>query len=184
MKTIYWLNGTFGVGKRSTARALLEMLPDARLFDPEDIGSMLRTYLPEDSGDFQDLRPWRRLTIATAAELLDHTGGPLVIPMTLLHQDYAKEIFTGLTEHDITAHHILLHADEETLRHRINEHDMFPDNPQHTQNVRAWRLHHLPAYHQALGWLPATAHITIDTTHTTPKQTAHHILDHLGPASR
>ena len=176
MKTIYWLNGTFGVGKRSTARALLEMLPDARLFDPEYIGTLLRTYIPEDTGDFQDLPPWRHLTIATAIELLEHTGGPLVVPMTLLHHDYAHDIFSGLADRGATAHHILLHTDKETLQYRITAHDMFPDDPEHSEQVRTWRMNHIPAYQNALPWLTTSANLTIDTTHLTPKQAAHHIL--------
>ncbi|MEE3922370.1 hypothetical protein V2I01_41005 [Micromonospora sp. BRA006-A] len=42
---IVWLNGAFGVGKTTTARLLTNALPDARLFDPEFLGSMLTAFV-------------------------------------------------------------------------------------------------------------------------------------------
>jgi len=39
---IIWLNGTFGVGKTTTARELAATMPDTRLFDPEMVGYLLR----------------------------------------------------------------------------------------------------------------------------------------------
>jgi broad-specificity NMP kinase len=32
---LVWINGTFGVGKTTTAKALTDRLPGHRLFDPE-----------------------------------------------------------------------------------------------------------------------------------------------------
>ena len=39
---IVWLNGAFGAGKTSTAKELLQLLPNARLYDPEHVGFLLR----------------------------------------------------------------------------------------------------------------------------------------------
>ena len=56
-----FLNGAFGIGKTTVARALVKRLPRAVLFDPEPIGVLLQRFRRVD--DFQDLRAWRRLTI-------------------------------------------------------------------------------------------------------------------------
>ncbi len=64
---VIWLNGAFGVGKTTVARALAAELTDALIADPEDIGRMLRKVVPAAvrTSDFQDIPSWRRLTVAT-----------------------------------------------------------------------------------------------------------------------
>ena len=53
--TLIWLNGTFGAGKTSVGRKLVKSLPNARIFDPEQVGFMLRHFLvAEPVSDFQD----------------------------------------------------------------------------------------------------------------------------------
>ena len=37
------LDGAFGVGKTTAAKGLLARIPDRMLYDPEDVGQMLRT---------------------------------------------------------------------------------------------------------------------------------------------
>ena len=37
------LDGAFGVGKTTAAKGLLARIPDSMLYDPEDVGQMLRT---------------------------------------------------------------------------------------------------------------------------------------------
>jgi hypothetical protein len=54
---ILWINGTFGAGKTSTANELVQLLPHARIFDPEQVGYMLRHVLTEPIDDFQDWPP-------------------------------------------------------------------------------------------------------------------------------
>lgn len=44
---IVFLNGAFGVGKTSTARALHEAVPESLIFDPESVGTTLRDTLRE-----------------------------------------------------------------------------------------------------------------------------------------
>jgi adenylylsulfate kinase-like enzyme len=65
---ILWLNGPFGIGKSSTAQALMQRLPSAVLFDPEPFGTALRHTIAnvETAADFQDLRGWPALVVETA----------------------------------------------------------------------------------------------------------------------
>lgn len=94
---IVWVNGAFGAGKTTTARELIELIPNSTLFDPEVIGGALAQLLPPkrlaEVGDFQALPIWRRLVVDTAAAMLAELGGTLVVPMTLLRQEYRDEIF-------------------------------------------------------------------------------------------
>lgn len=169
---IIFLNGPFGGGKTSVAEVLLTRIPESLLFDPEEVGFMVRAILPGREKDFQDLPPWRPLVAATAAEVLAYAGGPLIAPMSLLHRDYATEIFSALDKRGIAVHHILLHADPATVRERITGHQMFPGDPARSQKVIDFRLHNLPRYEQAYtDWLSAEAHV-IDTTALTPAQAA------------
>jgi adenylate kinase family enzyme len=66
---IVWINGAFGAGKTTTAALVQERLPGSRVFDPEYVGFMLRAVVDVPTGDFQDLRVWRRLAVQTAIAL-------------------------------------------------------------------------------------------------------------------
>ena len=43
---IVWINGAFGAGKTTTARELIDLIPNSTLFDPEVIGAALPHLLP------------------------------------------------------------------------------------------------------------------------------------------
>src|ERR1700728_2530967 len=90
-----WINGGFGAGKTSLAKELCGRLPDAVLFDPEDVGYTLWKWL-RPAGDFQDLPSWRELVVATALSLRRHHTDTLIVPMTLIRDGYLAEIFGGL----------------------------------------------------------------------------------------
>lgn len=175
---IVWLNGTYGVGKTSAARELLALLPGSMLYDPERVGDGLRMLLPEkrlgEVSDYQELRSWRRLVVDTAAALLTEVSGPLIVPMTLLRQDYRDEIFGGLASRRIPVCHVLAHADESILRERIAQREETPGDPDAGAVLRDWSLRRLAAYRAALPWLTADAHV-VDVGGLTPKQTAERI---------
>ncbi|MFI6321483.1 AAA family ATPase [Nonomuraea sp. NPDC050556] len=153
---IYWLNGPFGAGKTTTSRELVKLLPDAHLFDPETVGFLLKHVINEPVDDFQHWAAWRALVVETAVQLLDHWNGPLVVPMTLLREPYAKEIFDGLAARGVDVRHLVLHATAEELTRRI-------ENDQVEAQAKGWRLQHLESYEEARGWLGRTAEV-IDTT--------------------
>ncbi|MET9067559.1 AAA family ATPase [Streptosporangium sandarakinum] len=162
---IIWLNGTFGAGKTTTAGELVKLVPDARLFDPEVVGFMLRylKVLPEVP-DFQQWPAWRDLVVETAVRVLDHVGGVLVAPQTVLVKGYWAEIRDGLGKAGVPVRHFLLHADEDTLIHRIETDTV-------ETGARQWRLDHLPRYRDALPWLRRAAEV-VDTTGVAPERVA------------
>ncbi|WP_326761741.1 NUDIX domain-containing protein [Streptomyces phaeochromogenes] len=173
---VVWINGAFGAGKTTTARELIDLIPNSTLFDPELIGAGLTQLLPAkrlaEVGDFQDLPIWRRLVVDTAAAMLAELGGVLVVPMTLLRQDYRDEIFGGLASRRIAVRHVLLAPAETILRERIADREVPPDLPDGEIRVRQWSYDHIEPYHAALaGWLTADAH-PVDTSALTPYEAA------------
>ncbi len=119
--SVIWLNGAFGVGKTTVARALAAELPGALLMDPEDIGRMLRRIVPAAvfTSDFQQIPSWRRLTVATIESLLRDHPGPLVVPMTVVDPVYFDETVGRLRQAGITVHHFTLAAGPKTIRRRL-----------------------------------------------------------------
>ncbi|HEY9324156.1 MAG TPA: AAA family ATPase [Agromyces sp.] len=178
---IVWLNGTHGVGKTTTSALVQQLIPDSRVFDAEKVGETLmdiRPGLPE-TDNFQHWPPWRPLVVETARRVLDYTGGTLVMPMTVLVEPYWREISDGLAHHGIPVRHYVLHADQATLRRRI-EGDMVLGPSQ-------FRLQYLDPYAEAFRtWLQDEAEV-IDTTELTPAQAALRIagdLDEGDPQGR
>lgn len=182
--TVVWINGAFGAGKTTTARELIELIPNSTLFDPEVIGGALAHLLPPkrlaEVGDFQDLPIWRRLVIDTAAALLADLGGTLVVPMTLLRQEYRDEIFGGLAARRIEVRHVLLAPAETILRERIASRETRDDPPDGETRVRQWSYDHIEPYRAALAsWLTADAH-PVDTGTLTPYEAAVRVAEAVG----
>ncbi|MCZ0207309.1 AAA family ATPase [Streptomyces sp. UMAF16] len=164
---IVWLNGTHGAGKTTTSVLLPRLIPGSRVFDAEKVGETLMDITPglPATDNFQHWPPWRSLVVETARRVLDYTGGTLIVPMTVLVEQYWREISSGLARHAIPVRHFVLHADKDTLRARIaGDTVLGPDSP--------FRLRHLAPYAEAARtWLHAEAEV-VDTTHLTPAQAA------------
>ncbi|MGI8666482.1 MAG: ATP-binding protein [Jatrophihabitans sp.] len=164
---IVWLNGTHGSGKTTTAALLQPLIPDSQVFDAEKVGEALMDIKPglPTTDNFQHWPPWRPLVVETAYRVLDYTGGTLVMPMTVLVEQYWREISNGLADHAIPVRHFVLHADQDTLRGRIlGEHAVSP-----------FRISYLEPYAEAARtWLHAEAEV-IDTTKLTAAQAAEQI---------
>ncbi|MER6996112.1 NUDIX hydrolase [Streptomyces sp. NPDC000410] len=169
---IVWINGAFSAGKTSAARELIDLIPNSTLYDPEVIGGALRYLLPQkrldEVTDYQDLPMWRRLVVDAAATLLAEVGGVLVVPMTLLRQEYRDEIFGGLAARRIPVRHVLLAPAETILRTRIAERG--------EPEIRQWSYDHIEPYRAGLGWLTADAHV-VDTSYLTPRQAAEAVAE-------
>ncbi|MEU2073464.1 NUDIX domain-containing protein [Streptomyces sp. NPDC013489] len=176
---IVWVNGAFGAGKSSTARELVDLIPNSTLYDPEATGAGLRGLLPPkrlaEVEDYQDLPIWRRLVVDTAAALLAELGGVLVVPMTLLRQEYRDEIFGGLAARRIDVRHVLLAPEETILRQRIDGRADYGD-PDVDARVRDWCHGHLAPYRAALDWLAADAY-AVDTSALTAAEAARSVAD-------
>ncbi|WP_457143245.1 AAA family ATPase [Mycobacterium sp. URHB0021] len=163
---IIWINGTHGSGKTTTSSFVQKLIPDSRVFDAEKVGETLMDITPglPDTDNFQHWPPWRSLTVETARHVLHYTGGTLVMPMTVLVEQYWREISSGLAQHAIPVRHFVLHADHETLRKRIEGDTVMGPS--------SFRLEYLEAYAEAArAWLHDEAEV-IDTADVTSQQVA------------
>lgn len=168
---IVWLNGTHGVGKTTTSKIVQQLLPDARVLDAEKVGEVLMDIKPglPATDNFQHWEPWRPLVVETARRVLEYTGGTLVMPMTVLVESYWREISDGLTGHGLPIQHFVLHADQVTLRDRIQNDDVLGPS--------TFRFAYIEAYAEAARtWLHRKAEV-IDTTNITANQAARQIVD-------
>jgi hypothetical protein len=163
---IVWINGTHGSGKTTTSALVQQLIPNSRVFDAEKVGETLMDIKPglPTTDNFQNWPPWRQLVVETACHVLDYVGGTLVIPMTVLVEEYWYEISAGLAKHGIVVRHFVLHADQSTLRKRIETDPVMGPS---------WfRLKYLEPYDDASRtWLHQQAEV-IDTSDITPEQAA------------
>jgi hypothetical protein len=118
---ILLLNGAFGIGKTTVARLVVARLPRAVLFDPEPIGIALQRaarLVRREVADFQDLRAWRRLTIAglRATRVLYPN---LVVPMAFSNAAYLEEIRAALSRFEPRVLHVCLVAPEHVVHQRL-----------------------------------------------------------------
>ena len=116
---IIWINGGFGAGKTTLAQELHRRLPDAVVYNPEDVGLMLWKWM-RPNGDFQHLPSWRELVVATALSLCRHHADTLIVRMSLIRDPYRAEILGGLADAGEQVLHVFLEADADVLRERLN----------------------------------------------------------------
>jgi hypothetical protein len=137
---IIWINGAFGVGKTTTARLVQRMAPRVRFWDPEQVGTMLRTVISDVVvRDFQDWSAWREV----------------VAPQTVLSREYMEEIADGFAALSLPVFQVLLDAPLEVLRERILA------DP--CEAALAWRYEHLGHYQAARVWMHRAADLIVDT---------------------
>lgn len=129
---IVFLNGSFGVGKTSAARALKKIVGGA-IYNPElSGGAILR--LPDwfkltsqNSGDYQDMPLWRNTTVRgiRAMRLLSRT---VIVPMAFTNRVYLSEIIGKVRSFDPDVRHFCLVAPLEVVEARLRRRG---DAPKH-----------------------------------------------------
>ena len=138
---ILWINGPFGGGKSTLADELIGRMPGALKFDPEYVGFVLREFVPmPPSNDFQDIPLWRKLVADFAVGMLDEYKSPLIVPMTLLRDDYRDEIFDRIAESGYKIQHIFLTLSHQTLTERVRRQVLRPDDLEKDEEIRADRI--------------------------------------------
>jgi len=141
---IIWINGGLVAGKTTLAEELHRRLPDAIVYDPEQVGLMLWKWMRRN-GDFQHLPSWRELAIATALALRRHRADTLIVPMTLIRDAYRAEILGGLAGAGEEVLHVFLQVDAEVLRTRIKTRAPVSSNPEVDRSAREFCLSHVDA---------------------------------------
>ena len=177
MPVIIWINGGFGAGKTTLAQELHRRLPEAVVYDPEDVGIMLWRWMrPND--DFQHLPSWRELVVATALSLRRHHADMLIVPMSLIRDNYRAEILGGLADAGEELLHVFLEADAGVLRERLNARAPIPDNPGNPE-ARGFGLRYADAAVAAAARQPAGT-LMLRSDRLTPAELADEVLAEAG----
>jgi len=118
---IIWINGAFGSGKTTAAYELRRRLPNSFLYDPEQIGYFLRKHTPPQmqKDDFQHYELWRKFNVDMLTQFSKHYSGVIIVPMTIVDEQYFNEIITALKINGINLYHFSLLASRETLLKRL-----------------------------------------------------------------
>ncbi|MGH4036018.1 AAA family ATPase [Actinomycetota bacterium Odt1-20B] len=151
---IVWVNGAFGSGKTTLVDELRPGWPEELVYDLEMVGYVLREIVEVPTGDFQDLRLWRRQVADLAVGLAEEYRRPLLVPMTLVNPGYVGEIFGALKDTGIDVHHFFLKVSREVLEQRIDGRSFTPDSPEHDEKVRGWCKDRIEACMAAADTLP------------------------------
>jgi adenylylsulfate kinase-like enzyme len=174
---IVWINGAFGAGKTTLSEELERRVPDAMMFDPEYVGSILRRWVPPaESGDFQDIPAWRTLTAEFALTLRADYRRPLIVPMTVVNPAYREEIFGRIGKAGERIVHVFLEVPAEELRRRIDAQVLMEDNPELDASFRAFRHSNVERCVAARADLPADTLVLRSDQHT-PEELADRVLE-------
>ncbi|ERG67928.1 AAA family ATPase [Exiguobacterium chiriqhucha] len=168
---IVWINGAFGSGKTTAAKQLQQRLPNAFIYDPEQVGFFIRDNLPEDMrlADFQHHPEWRAFNVEMLAKIARSYDGVIIVPMTLVDQLYYDEIIGALQCDGIRVDHYILHADKRTLVRRLNKRFEWFNSWGKIQIDRC-----LHAFHHDI------THDKIETNHLTVEQVVEEIAKRSG----
>ncbi|MEU7045081.1 AAA family ATPase [Streptomyces varsoviensis] len=176
---IVWVNGAFGSGKSTLVDELRPRWPEALVFDPEMVGFVLREIVESPTGDFQDLRLWRRQVASLAVGLVEEHHRPVLVPMTLVDAAYVGEIFGALRDADVSVHHFFLKAPREVLEKRIDGRSFTPDDPEQDEQVRRWCKGKIESCLAAADTLPSDT-VFLDGE-LTPEELAGQVLARVRP---
>ncbi|ETT56390.1 TmrB [Paenibacillus sp. FSL R7-269] len=118
---IIWLNGAFGSGKTHIANELQRRIPHSYVFDPENARFYIRDNIPAEmsEADFQHHTLWRDFTYSMLTYLDSGYSGTIIVPMTLVKEEYFIEIVGRLRSEGRDVRHFNLTASSETLHRRL-----------------------------------------------------------------
>lgn len=173
---IIWINGAFGAGKTTLAQQLHRRMPEALEFDPEYVGYLLRKWVPmPSSGDFQDIPLWRTLVADFATGMAKQYERPVIVPMTLIHPGYRRDIFERIQDGGVGLLHVFLDLPADELRRRINAQVLDADDATADASARTFRLARVERGVAAAADLPRGT-LMLRTDHHTPGQSAELVL--------
>lgn len=132
---IIMINGAFGIGKTSVANCLVKNIKNSMLYDPEEVGFLLRNIIPreimhaeEKTDNFQDLILWKKTVVMLAEEIKKQYNKHLIIPMTIREIEYFKYIFNGMKKIDNDIYHFCLTAPLDKIHSRLKQRGETPDS--------------------------------------------------------
>jgi gluconate kinase len=172
---LIWLNGAFGAGKTQTAHELQRRVANAHVADPELIGFAIHKMLPAaERRDFQDRPQWRSSVVATLSQADTAHHGIVIVPMTIVRDDYFDEMIGGLRAGGVDVRHYALIASSDTLRKRLR-HRLGPVGLARSDT---WAVQQIPRCVAALATSRYATHLATDGR--TVDEVVEHIAQHAG----
>ena len=135
---------------------------------------MLWKWLPRND-DFQDLPSWRELVVATAVSLHRHHATTLIVPMSLIRDDYRAEILDGLADAGEEVLHVFLKADGDELKRRLQARGAPADTPLNAEAIREWAFSRVDTAVDAAGHQPEGT-LMLRSDQLSPVQLADQVL--------
>jgi hypothetical protein len=151
---IVWIDGAFGSGKTTLVGELHRQWPEALVFDPEQVGLVLREIVEVPTDNFQDLPLWRKQVAAMAIALVEEYARPLLVPMTLVDAGYLEEIFTALRRRGISVQHVYLDVPRDELARRLTARVHAPGDPEREASTTNWGIAQIERCAAARALLP------------------------------
>src|SRR4030095_7044188 len=173
------INGCFGVGKTTVARALRRALPGSLIYDLEWIGGALMRLgrllriRRWQTDDFQNIPLWRRSVSVGAGLFTRLRSGAVIVPMTFSSREYPDEVLSGLRSYGSEPRVFCLAASLETIEHRLASRRLDPAG-QEALWLRRRIVECVVAHHDS--------HFgeSLDTENREPDEVANEILQKLG----
>ncbi len=118
---VIWLSGAYGVGKSAAAGALAAKLPNALVFDAEEVGNAVRGSYPDCPYGyiFEDYPLWGEFCYQLLRDVHTRFEKDLLVDMTLVREASRQRIIDRLRKDGIPVHFILLTASRQTIHDRI-----------------------------------------------------------------
>lgn len=120
---IIWLNGEVGVGKTLVAYELQRRLSNALLYNPDNIGALLKKQLPAELHlhTLQDFPEWRQWNYQLLRKISRQTTKTVLVPMRLANPKYFDEVVGKLEADGIDVRHYTLTASPAVLKKRLQQ---------------------------------------------------------------
>ncbi len=118
---VIWLSGAYGVGKSAVAKALCEKLPDALVFDAEEVGNAVRGSYPDCPYGyiFEDYPLWAEFCYQLIRDVHNTFQKDILVDMTLVRETSRVNILDRLRADGIEVRYFVLTASRQTIHDRI-----------------------------------------------------------------
>jgi predicted kinase len=170
---VIFINGSFGIGKTTVSRLLVQRLPHSVLFDPEPVGLAtlrLSSVWPSRTrvDDFQDLAIWRAMSIRLLG-LVCRLRRVVVVPMAFSNAAYLGEFLRAARRRGETFHFCLT-APLAVVRERLSSREAgrVPTAWQLRRSEECCQAHQRPEFGEA-----------VPTEGRSPQAVAHEILERI-----
>ncbi len=118
---VIWLSGAYGVGKSAVANELCGMLPNALVFDAEEVGNAVRGSYPDCPYGyiFEDYPLWADFCYRLIGDIHEKFHKNILVDMTLVRENSRKQIIDKLRADGIDVNYFVLTASRQTIHDRI-----------------------------------------------------------------